>query len=40
MNVSLLEAARENKSVFMNFVLFMFLAKINILICANPRSCK
>lgn len=31
-NVSLLEAARENKSVFMNFVLFMFLAKINILI--------
>lgn len=39
-NVSLSEAVRENKSVFMNLVLFIFLAKINILICANPKSCK
>lgn len=39
-NVSLSQAARENKTLFMNLVLFIFLAKINILICANPRSCK
>lgn len=39
-NVSLSEAVRENKSIFMNLVLFIFLAKRNILICANPRSCK
>lgn len=39
-NVSLSEAVRGNKSVFMNLVLFIFLAKINILICANPKSCK
>ena len=39
-NVSRSDKVRENKSIFMNLVLFIFLAKINILICANPRSSK
>lgn len=39
-NVSLSDKVKENTSIFMNLVLFIFLAKINILISANPRSSK